>query len=177
MTPGFKDSRGRGFKWTYKQITDIEQGLSNYEVSPFDTCPPALGLVYYSLFDILRFFLFSPWPRTIFLFLRWFLCTTFSVETTDLFLYKKIPYTRQNSFFRHKRFKKTSCCTRGGKVLWNESIPLHRQLFFDVIVWKPVICCLILVLLHLGHLNFFFSYSEMDIVWLNRFLHFSHWNS
>ena len=48
------------------------------------------------------------------------------------------------------------------------------QLFFEVTTSKGVNCCLTLVLLHLGHLNFFFSYSEMVRITVNFLLHFSH---
>jgi hypothetical protein len=51
------------------------------------------------------------------------------------------------------------------------------QLFLEVVTWKEVICCLTLVLLHFGHLKFFFSYSEIDTIRVNFLLHFSHLKS
>jgi hypothetical protein len=51
------------------------------------------------------------------------------------------------------------------------------QLFLDVFTWNGEITCFTLVLLHLGHLNFVFSYSETDMMWVNFPLHFSHLKS
>ena len=51
------------------------------------------------------------------------------------------------------------------------------QLFEEVTVWKAVIFCLTFTLLHLGHLNFVFSYSAILIVSEKFFLHFSHLKS
>ena len=54
---------------------------------------------------------------------------------------------------------------------------IENQLFLEVVTWKGVIICLTLRLLHFGHLNFVFSYSEMDMMRLNFLLHFSHLKS
>ena len=50
---------------------------------------------------------------------------------------------------------------------------IFNQLLLEVIAWKDVICCLTLVLLHFGHLNFVFSYSLIVSCRVNFFLHFS----
>jgi hypothetical protein len=54
---------------------------------------------------------------------------------------------------------------------------LGRQLFFEVMVRKDEMSCLTFVPLHFGHRNFFFSYSEIDMISEKPFLHFSHTNS
>lgn len=51
------------------------------------------------------------------------------------------------------------------------------QLFFEVLAWKLERSWLTCVLLHFGHLIFFFSRSAKDRARSNSFLHFLHPNS